>query len=128
VKHIHFIGDGETTEVAKQFLNQLMPNEKVLFPISNVSLQTIQKSLPNAAVINVEAYHTEENFKENVEADTYIFTSPSNVRGFLKHNTLSPAKKIIAIGLSTKKEVEACGIFNISVAHSYNELGLLDAV
>jgi uroporphyrinogen-III synthase len=128
VKHIHFIGDGETTEVAKQFLNQLMPNEKVLFPISNVSLQTIQKSLPNAAVINVEAYHTEENFKENVEADTYIFTSPSNVRGFLKHNTLSAAKKIIAIGLSTKKEVEACGIFNISVAHSYNELGLLDAV
>jgi uroporphyrinogen-III synthase len=128
VKHIHFIGDGETTEVAKQFLNQLMRNEKVLFPISNVSLQTIQQSLPNATVINVEAYHTEENFTESIEADTYIFTSPSNVRGFLKHNTLSAAKKIIAIGLSTKKELEAQGFYNISAAHSYSELGLLDGI
>jgi hydroxymethylbilane synthase len=47
VKHIHFIGDGETTEVAKQFLSQLAPNEKVLFPISNVSLQTMQNPYQN---------------------------------------------------------------------------------
>ncbi|MFP5470011.1 MAG: uroporphyrinogen-III synthase [Bacteroidia bacterium] len=128
VKHIHFIGNGETTEVAKQFLNQLTPNEKVLFPISNVSLQTVQKSLPKSSVINVEAYLTEENFTEKIKADTYIFTSPSNVRSFLKHNTLSGAKKIIAIGLSTKNELEAQGIYNISVAHSYSELGLLDGI
>lgn len=128
VKQIHFIGDGETTEVAKQFLNQLKPNEKIVFPISNVSLQTVQKSLPKSSVINVESYLTEEVFTEKIEADTYIFTSPSNVRSFLKHNSLSGAKKIIAIGNSTAKELSQNKVKNVFVAHSYSELALLDCL
>jgi uroporphyrinogen-III synthase len=125
---IHFIGEGETTEVAQQFLMQLKPHEKVVFPVSNVSLQTVQQSLPKESVVNVEAYLTEENFTEKTEADTYVFTSPSNVRSFLKHNTLSDAKKIIAIGNSTKKELEKHNIKNIAVAYSYSELALLDGI
>jgi uroporphyrinogen-III synthase len=125
---IHFIGEGETTEVAQQFLTQLKPDEKVVFPVSNVSLQTVQKSLPKESVVTVEAYLTEENFTEKIEADTYVFTSPSNVRSFLKHNSIPSNAKTIAVGNATTQHLKQCGISKVFTSWSYSELGLVDCV
>jgi hydroxymethylbilane synthase len=83
----------------------------VLFPTSDISLQSIQRALPPEMAVSLPVYKTvtspvrlEESF------DTYIFTSPSNVRSFFEaNNQISSDSKLISIGESTAKEVTSLG-------------------
>lgn len=99
-----FVGkrSGEPDFVASTFSNVLLPGEKVLFPQSSISNQSIQKALSNDQIINLIIYET-FSFPRIImpQPDILVFTSPSNVRSFLQMNEVKPNQTIIAWGDTT---------------------------
>lgn len=102
-----FIGQSTDSEkVALEFL-KVCQKQSVLFPSSNISNKSIGKIIEkNCNVIYLPIYETIE-LQEKLRnlLDIIVFTSPSNVRSFLKNNTISEKTKIIAMGESTKNEL-----------------------
>ena len=62
-----------------------------------------------------------------VDFDFIIFTSPSNVFSFFENNKISNSK-IIAIGDTTKKALNKCGVNNVIVSWESSELALADTI
>jgi len=81
--------------------------QSVLFPSSKISNKSIGKIIEkNCNVIYLPIYETIElQEKLRNSLDIIVFTSPSNVRSFLKNNTISEKTKILAMGESTKNEL-----------------------
>ena len=77
--------------------------KRVLFPISSISLKTISSQFPNEQKEELTVYSTKIIGRNIEECDTYVFTSPSNVIGFLKNNTFPKSARIISWGESTSK-------------------------
>lgn len=106
----NFIGDnGNLESSAKQFAN-LVLNKKVIFPQSDISLQTVQNYLPKEGSINLVLYKT--IFLENVESidtNVLVFTSPSNVGSYFIKNGISEKQQLIAIGKSTANALHKLG-------------------
>ena len=84
-------------------------NKRVLFPISSISLKTISSPFPNEQKEELTVYSTEINGQKITECDTYVFTSPSNLLGFLKENSFPKNAKIISWGESTSKSLRENG-------------------
>ncbi|MEN9638998.1 MAG: hypothetical protein RLZZ262_866 [Bacteroidota bacterium] len=96
-----FIGQSkDTQEVGKSFA-QHIGAAKVLFPISDISLRTIQQQLPAEQVLDLIVYSTAHVEVIIPEKDLYIFTSPSNVEAYFNHNQLPQKAQIAAFGAST---------------------------
>ena len=83
---------------------------KYLFPISNISLKTISSIFAEEEKEELVVYKTNVEAEEIPNCDTYIFTSPSNVRGFLINNSIPNNAKVISWGESTTRELGASGI------------------
>ncbi|GAB5538370.1 MAG: hypothetical protein Salg2KO_04730 [Salibacteraceae bacterium] len=112
VKHIDFIPDpGQPSDVAQAVMTKVS-NGHVLFPTSDVSLNTISSALNQDQVTSISIYQTKELDTVKVDpCEAYVFTSPSNVRGFLMgSNVINKDAKVIAIGNSTAKELESNGL------------------
>jgi uroporphyrinogen-III synthase len=108
---VSFVGKsaGKPDEVAKQF-EVWSKEQRILFPVSDKSLQTISKYFSEEQKEVVIVYKT-LIIPAPIEAcSIYIFTSPSNVEGFLKMNNLSFKHTIIAWGTSTEKALLEAGI------------------
>ncbi len=75
----------------------------VLFPISSISLRTVSSYFSERQKVEVVVYSTEIQSKEIEECAVYVFTSPSNVKGFLKQNSFPKNAKIISWGESTSQ-------------------------
>jgi len=102
-----FIGQSTDIEkVALEFL-KVCQQQSVLFPSSKISNKSIGKIIEkNCNVIYLPIYETIElQEKLRNSLDIIVFTSPSNVRSFLKNNTISEKTKILAMGESTKNEL-----------------------
>lgn len=108
---IDFIGsEGSPVAVASSFAHAVQ-NDVVLFPVSDISKQSIQKMLDEHQIINLVVYTTTELTKSVAEHEVYCFTSPSNVSAFFNAgNQLSAHAKIIAIGSSTASALASKGI------------------
>lgn len=108
---VHFIGNeaSKTSEVAKEF-KEWCDGRKVLFPISNISLKTISSFFPKEKKEELVVYKTNIKEEQIPNCDTYIFTSPSNVRGFLINNDILKSAEVISWGESTTRELESNGI------------------
>lgn len=105
-----FVGNKNEMEKVAEDFAIIVKNEKVIFPQSNISLQTIQKYLNSANIYNLVLYQTSPLKKVKiVTADILVFTSPSNVKSYFNENKLSPKQKVIAIGKSTSKAVNEYG-------------------
>lgn len=106
-----FIGQStESKGVAESFKNHLKESS-VLFPISNISLGGIQEHLPLHQVKEKVFYRTfNEAVKVDDAFDFILFTSPSNVRGWLKSGNEIKQAKVLAIGETTLKELKMHGI------------------
>jgi uroporphyrinogen-III synthase len=81
-------------------------NKKVLFPISNLSEKSYTLYLNPEMYKCVEIYKTNISTKLIENQDIYVFTSPSNVKGFLKSNFFPDNSKIIAWGETTYNELK----------------------
>ncbi|MEW6774549.1 MAG: hydroxymethylbilane synthase [Bacteroidota bacterium] len=103
----HFIGSENNIQLTAQNFLNVCKNQKVLFPCSSISKKSIEKIIESQCnVIHFPIYKTIEKPVKIDDCNAYIFTSPSNVRAFFQVNTISSSSKIIAIGESTKKELE----------------------
>jgi len=100
----NFIGKsaGDTSKIGLEF-KEVVQDKKVLFPQSSISHRSIASLFPPDQINELSVYKTATYPKSIPNCDYYIFTSPSNVDGFLIENQLPSNAKIIAWGKTTEK-------------------------
>lgn len=99
-----FVGErsGDPDHVAEFFIKKVKSNEKVLFPQSSISNRSIQRRLAEEQCLNLVVYETFTMPRKIAGLPkVLVFSSPSNVRGFLQMNQISPLQTIIAWGKTT---------------------------
>lgn len=109
---VDFFGQesGNPEAVAKE-LKRHIKTKFLFIPVSNVSSRSIAKVFPKKQVSEVVVYNTKKKTKKIIEKlDFIIFTSPSNVDGFLIENTISDHCKIIAWGKTTENHLISNGL------------------
>lgn len=121
-----FEGRGKTQDVANEFAS-FAKGKRTLFPVGLQSLQTIQKGLPAANVVNLICYKTQSNSTHVDPHDIYIFTSPSNVQSFIELNQIAPKCTVIALGEKTFERLQEANIKAI-IAKDYTQQGILDTI
>ena len=124
----NFVGQSNMpSQVAASFSNSV-GNTAVFFPESNKSRRSISASLNNKQCFYATAYRTSVIAKKLTKnCSVFVFTSPSNVEGFLLENNPSNTKAI-AIGNSTFQSIENKGFKSISLAHGADEQALWEAI
>ena len=124
--HVDFKGEksGDIQQVAAKF-KTWAEDRTVLFPISDISLHTISSQLNLNFVIEVEVYKTIIKGIRVEPCDTYVFTSPSNVDGFLIENEVPIKARIIAWGTSTQDALIQKGF---KVEHTMEESSIKSLV
>ncbi len=100
---------GNVLEGAKEFAAWI-GTKRVLFPSSSISNKSYQKFLNSEKMEEVAVYETVIGTKEIPESSFYVFTSPSNVRGFMESNRIPKGATVIAWGETTALELERFGI------------------
>ena len=126
---IDFVGtDVETKIIAKKFKIKL-GKSSCLFPISDISNETVQSGIKPDQVHNLVVYHTAEKHLEvDASYDILVFTSPSNVRAYFSANPFHAHQKIVAIGPSTATQIEKLNHPVHQVSVQPGELGMIDAI
>lgn len=101
-----FIGEksGNIESVAENFKTWL-GNRKVVFAQAKDSNRSISSVINSSNSTEISVYETIINSAKIVKSDIYVFTSPSNVDGFLIKNTISENSIIIAWGDTTEKHL-----------------------
>lgn len=101
-----FIGEksGEIESVAENFKSWL-GNRKVVFAQAKDSNRSIAKEIDPTNSTEISVYETTIATSKIKASDIYIFTSPSNVDGFLIENRISENSIIIAWGNTTEKQL-----------------------
>ena len=117
--HVDFKGEnsGEIQQVATTFKNWAK-NRTVLFPTSTISLRTVSSQLDSNSVIEVVVYKTIIKGLKISPCGIYVFTSPSNVEGFLMENNIPDQGIVIAWGSSTQDTLTQKGV---KVDHTLKE-------
>jgi hydroxymethylbilane synthase len=103
----HFTGDSNSITLIAENFSKQCAGQKVLFPCSSISNKSIGDLIKEVAeVMYLPVYENVESSKKlDTTFDYYIFTSPSNVRSFLKSNSIPNTAYIIALGESTQQEL-----------------------
>lgn len=125
---INFVGDAQksTEEIGQDFFKLVNDKKHVLFPISSISLKKLASQGNKNQVINWVCYETNlVGQKINVSPDFIVFTSPSNVDGYLIENKIPESTQAIAIGNTTKNQLEKLGFKNVQVPTSTEEKDLI---
>lgn len=108
---VHFNGDDYSgLEAASLAFAKWVGTKRVLFPVSNRSLKTFAKHIPEHQIELHTIYRTLILSKRIPDCSIYVFTSPSNVEGFLKTNSLPVNSYVISWGSSTTKALTKNGI------------------
>jgi uroporphyrinogen-III synthase len=105
-----FIGEksGEIESVADDFKSWL-GDRKVVFAQAKESNRSISSVINTSNSTEISVYETIINSEKIVESDIYVFTSPSNVDGFLLENSISEKSIIIAWGNTTENNLIKIG-------------------
>jgi uroporphyrinogen-III synthase len=105
-KEVHFIAQQSDQPVREaQKFNVWRNNRSVCFPSSQLSVGTYAALIPESEKIILPVYNTHFKNVHIKEKDIYVFSSPSNVRAFLEHNTISAQAQVVAWGSSTAQEL-----------------------
>ena len=128
-KQIDFVGnDVDIDRIAKKFKIKL-GKSSCLFPVSDISKETIQSALKPEQVENLVVYTTKEQPQIiDPPCDILVFTSPSNARAYFQVNQLLTHQKIVAIGPSTAKQIKDLGYPVDQISRQPGELGMIDAI
>ena len=126
--HADFIGQSSDPEVVgKAFMSQLKGEQKILFPASQISKQNIAKQITGHTILQLPCYQTFPIATKIEKQDLYIFTSPSNVDGFLLEQPL-PDALFIAYGPTTGTYLTEKGVKNVVVMNQINDINLLNTI
>lgn len=125
---VAFIGSAvETTQVAKEFA-RIVGKDKVLFPINDISVRTVQNELSESQVIDWVCYRTSQIPSEIGYHDIVVFSSPSNVDSFFKVNKWLSTQKAIAFGKSTGSRLVEMGVESPIISQGVSDQALLNAI
>ena len=117
----HFIGEGtDTTTIGESF--RKVSNGKILFPQSNISLQSIQKKLEDSEIVDLLCYKTRFTSNKIDKQDIYFFTSPSNIDSYLEQNQIDPNAKYFCLGSSTEQKLTFLNVFSIQTIPSISDI------
>lgn len=118
----HFVGSvsGDPSEVAQNF-KVFAGNRKVLFPQSTSSNRSVSSVFESNQRMEISIYTTKVYPKQIENCDHYVFTSPSNVEGFLLQNSIPNTAVIIAWGKTTEASLLEN---NIQVTHTLKSASL----
>lgn len=108
---------GKVEAASLEFSNWL-GSKSVLFPVSSRSNKSYSQFINLVQVKFIEVYETIILSKKIPMAECYVFTSPSNVKGFFIENKLPENAKLIAWGESTLKSLSN---FHKGEIHTLNE-------
>lgn len=105
---VHFSpkNSGNVAESSIEFA-RWTAGKKVLFPTSNLSKKSYSNYLDKTNFETVLCYKTQISTEIIEIHDVYVFTSPSNVTGFLASNSFPFNAKIIAWGETTYNELSS---------------------
>ena len=99
----------------------------VLIPLSDVSNRSMSKQIPTTQCKEVVVYRTKSIAKSIQEQlDWVVFTSPSNVHGFLLSNQVNPTTKTVAWGNTTAQAMREKQIRVDFVLADSSETELID--
>ena len=123
---VDFIGNGSPEIIAADF-SKTIGAQRVLFPISDKSIRSIQKKLKPAQVVELITYKNKSKLSNLNKVDILVFTSPSNVYSFFENHEITD-EKIISIGPSTEKALKDNGVDKVVVSWEPSEIALADSV
>lgn len=102
---------GNVTESAQAF-TQWLGSDKVIFPCSDISNKSYAQFLKPTQFEFIEVYKTQISTEKIENCDVYVFTSPSNLTGFIQSNTLPDEAIVLAYGESTFNKFQALHLLN----------------
>jgi len=124
---LDFIGKGSRIkEIAEAFLEQA-EKSKVLFPMAENSLRSVQKYLEGKKIDTVDLPVYKSTMKARFSdpaADVLVFTSPLNAKSYYERVPKDNDQRIVAIGKSTAMQLELLGLKKVRVAFKPDELSL----
>lgn len=128
---VNFVGKGNDIPAIGQSFAEKVVGQKVVFPIAQNSLRSVQLYLEeNAADVVVEdvvVYSNKAKMHfELPSIDILVFTSPMNVRAYAKRYSLQSHQTVVVIGSSTAKALEEIGCVNYRLAVNPDEVSLAD--
>lgn len=126
-----FVGQqaGKPDEVGQQF-KAIVGSNRVLFPQAENSNRSISSLFQEDQLEELTCYKTTTNSEKIPDCNYYVFTSPSNVEGFLKANNFPSNVQVIAWGKTTEKYLVEKGIpvdYTLKEAREEEVLEILDA-
>jgi len=125
-----FVGSSANpSEVVKEFSEVLTMDEKVVQAKGEKSFERMKEVLKPEQIIDWPFYRSEPaEFISYVEADYYIFTSPSNVEAYLAKHTLPLDAVAVVFGESTKAAIEEKSGLRILVTNEPGEEGAIEKI
>ena len=104
-----FVGQSSNTQnVAREF-HKIASGSRVLFPIGDNSLRTVQSHFNASEIQEVMVYQTTLKPAPIAPCDAYVFSSPSNVRAASQCNALADVL-CFSFGKSTTQALLECGV------------------
>ena len=110
---ISFIGKNADTENVGREFAEIVGNATVLFPISSISKRSVQRALPSKQCLDFICYHTSPVARKVEHYKTAIFSSPSNIDGFLMENKPRQIENIVCYGATTAHRALKAGFSGI---------------
>lgn len=103
-----FIGQGLAFQIIREFEKELHTNDKIAFVRAKNSLQSVQKLLTDdRKADDLVVYDNIRNTSIKApNADIIILTSPLNAKAFFEISNINNNQILVAIGSTTKKEIQ----------------------
>lgn len=124
---LDFVGTGSRIKLIADEFFKHAEKSKVLFPIAENSLRSIQKSLEGKKIETVDLPVYKNSMKARFSdpaADVLVFTSPLNAKSYYERVPQDNDQRIVAIGKSTAMQLEALGLKKVRVAFTPDEMSL----
>jgi uroporphyrinogen-III synthase len=125
---VAFTGHVAETEIVAKEFKKVAGRKKVYFPVSDQSVRTVQQALPASQVVDIVCYRTIESPVPVGSPDILVFSSPSNVKAYLKANKILATQKTIAFGKTTGTALRENGVASIVISKGTSDKALLDAI
>lgn len=126
----NYIGSKDSTQaIAEEYSELLDAKDSILFPVSNISLRTVQKQLEQTHDIDeVVVYETVKIIPDNIPVFEAVFiTSPSNAEAFANIKIEKSNKFIFAFGIKTQERLQSFGISSI-LSKGFDEAKIKDTL
>lgn len=133
VPQVDFIGTGEPKGTAQLFRRhgaRLKAVGPVIFPAARRSRQSVMTLLNlDFQCAHFEIYDNQPVAEPPVRSENVLaFTSPMNAEAYFSRNALQPGQRVVSIGGTTDRALQALGIVESTIAAEPTERSLAEAV